>query len=120
MATVLIVGEDIGHVDFMETMVEGLGYEVVTVYESIDALDVVLGQPFSLVMLDEKMSGLTGYELCSVLRGDPEIDNDLPILMFDKGFLDDDKVKSSGVTETILPELDPGIMTEILVRLIGE
>jgi CheY-like chemotaxis protein len=120
MAKVLIVGEDIGHVDLMETTIEGLSYDVVTVYESIDALDMVIEQSFDLVMMDEKMSGLTGYELCSAMRGDPEIDNDLPILMFDSGFLDDNKLKSAGVTETILPEIDPGLLTEILVRLTGE
>jgi CheY-like chemotaxis protein len=120
MAKVLIVGEDIGHVDFMETTLEALGYDAVTLYESFDALDRAIKEEFALVMLDEKMSGLTGYELCAALRGDPEIDIDLPILMFDNGFLDDNKVKSSGITETIAPELDPGLMTEILVRLIGD
>ncbi|MFP6597271.1 MAG: response regulator [Candidatus Hydrogenedentota bacterium] len=120
MAKVLIVGEDIGHVDLMETTIDGLGYDVVTVYESIDALDIAIEQPFDLVMMGEKMSGLTGYELCTAMRGDPEIDDDLPILMFDNGFLDDDKLKSAGITETILPELDPGLLTEIMVRLTGE
>lgn len=42
------------------------------------------------------------------------------ILMFDSGFLDDNKLKSAGVTETILPEIDPGLLTEILVRLTSE
>ena len=120
MAKVLIVGEDIGHVDLMATTIEALGYDVVSVYESIEALDIAIQQPFDLVMLDEKMSGLTGYELCSALRGHPDIDNGLPVLMFDNGYLDDGKLQSAGVTDTILPELDTGRLTEILVRLMGE
>ena len=120
MASVLIVGEDIGHVDFMETSIGALGYEVDTLYESIEAQDAAIGKQYALILLDAKMSGLTGYELCTILRGDPEIDNDLPIVMFDNGFLDEGKLKSCGITETILSEVDPGLLNEFLVRLIGE
>ena len=90
-----------------------------TLYESFDAIDEAL-KPYDLVMLDATMNGLTGYEVSTALRGDPEIDENLPILMFDNGFLDDAKLKSSGITDTILPEIDPSTLTEILVKFIGE
>lgn len=120
MAKVLIVGENIGPIDLLATTVEALDYEVVTLYESIDAQDTALAQEFSLVILEAKMNGLTGYEVSSILCGDPEIDDALPIIMLDDGYLDDNKLKSCGATETMKPEIDPSLLNEVLVRLIGE
>ena len=46
------------HVMFLKAK----GYNVVTVNNGADALDIVASQPFDLIILDENMPGLTGLE----------------------------------------------------------
>lgn len=57
------------------------GYEIVTVNNGRDALDILDSEPFSLVLLDENMPGLTGLETLSAInRRHP----DLPVIMITK------------------------------------
>ena len=44
------------------------GYEIVTVNNGRDALDILDSEPFSLVLLDENMPGLTGLETLSAIN----------------------------------------------------
>jgi CheY-like chemotaxis protein len=57
------------------------GYDIFTVSNGRDAIDALNSQPFSLVLLDENMPGLTGLEtLTQINRLHPEI----PVIMITK------------------------------------
>ena len=57
------------------------GYEVETVSNGRDAIDLIQSQPFSLILLDENMPGLSGLEtLNQIHRSHPEI----PVIMITK------------------------------------
>lgn len=65
------------HVMFLQQK----GYDVTTVTNGRDALDLVRSRTFDLVFLDENMPGLTGLE---TLQGIKEIQPALPVIMVTK------------------------------------
>lgn len=120
MAKVLLVGEDIGTVDVMALSIEGLGYEVITLYESIDAVETAISQIPDLVILEENMNVFNGFEIGTALRSDPDVDDQLPVLMMTKHSISSQDLERAGITDTILPEIDPASLREILVLHTGE
>ena len=65
------------HILFLKTK----GYEVATANNGPDALDMLESEPFSLILLDENMPGLTGLETLSrINQSHPEI----PVIMITK------------------------------------
>ena len=60
---------------------KGKGYEVVTVSNGVDALEALDREPFSIILLDENMPGLSGLEtLARINRNHPEV----PVIMITK------------------------------------
>lgn len=60
---------------------KGKGYEVVTVSNGVDALEALDKEPFSIILLDENMPGLSGLEtLARINRKHPEV----PVIMITK------------------------------------
>jgi len=120
MAKILLVGDDIGAVDLMAASAEGLGYDTVSIYESVDTLEAAINESPDLIILEEKMNYLNGFEVAEKLRNDPDIPNELPILMMTKNNIDVRELLQFGINDTILPELDPAALREIFVGLTGE
>ena len=120
MAKILLVGNDIGTVDLMAASAEGLGYDTVSIYESIDTIETTTNESPDLVILEENMNYLNGFEVAEQLRNDPDIPKELPILMMTKHNIDVRELLQYGINDTILPELDPATLREIFVGLTGE
>ena len=60
---------------------KGKGYDVTTVSNGVDALEALDKEPYSLVLLDENMPGLSGLEtLTRINRSHP----DVPVIMITK------------------------------------
>ncbi len=55
------------------------GYEVVCPFDSADALNLIRGQGFDLVFLDNWMPGLNGVDLTRLIR---EFNKETPILFY--------------------------------------
>ena len=57
------------------------GYDVTTVSNGRDAIDALDREPFSLVLLDENMPGISGLETLDLInQGHPEV----PVIMITK------------------------------------
>lgn len=65
------------HVIFLEQK----GYEVVTINNGDEALDLVHARPFDIIFLDENMPGLTGIETLERIKADFP---NLPVVMITK------------------------------------
>lgn len=59
----------------------GKGYEVTTVSNGLDAIEALQKEPFSLVLLDENMPGLSGIETLTRIK---QAHPDLPVIMITK------------------------------------
>jgi DNA-binding response OmpR family regulator len=56
------------------------GYEVVTAFDGLDALEKAKAEDFDLIILDIMMPVLDGFEVCKRLKED-ERTRDIPVLM---------------------------------------
>jgi PleD family two-component response regulator len=65
----------------MESVFEGNGYNVTRVSFGSQALKQARTRRFDVIMLEERMDGLTGVEICIALRDDPLFDHATPIVI---------------------------------------
>jgi CheY-like chemotaxis protein len=120
MAKVLLVGDDIAAIDLMATSIEGLGYEAITLYESIDTVEAVVTEEIDLVILEENMNVFNGFEIAEQLKGDPDVPNELPVLMMTTNKIKPQDLEHAQIEDTILPEIELSLLREVLVSLLGE
>ena len=87
----------------------GKGYDVTTVTNGHDAIDMVNRQTFDLVFLDEHMPGLTGLETLSVIK---EAHPELPVVMVTKSEEEDimDQAIGSKIADYLIKPVLPGQM----------
>lgn len=82
------------------------GYEVTTVSNGRDALDALDREPFSLILLDENMPGLTGLETLTLInRSHP----DVPVIMITKSEEENimDQAIGSQIADYLIKPVNP-------------
>lgn len=76
----LLVEDDDGLRQMTAIRLRHLGHEVTLVENGIQALEVIQGQSFDLMLLDIQMPGMDGLEVLKRLRANPST-KDLPVLV---------------------------------------
>lgn len=118
MAKILIVDDEQINLDFFEVMLTKLGFEVAKASDGEEALDAVRDNDPDLIVLDNIMPKLSGWEVTRIVKNDPEYDHlkDTPIIMFSA--MDDvqDKIEGFelGVEDYITK---PFNFSEVLARI---
>ena len=80
MAKILIVDDDLLITGLMQTLVTMDGHKAVIVNDSTEALDVAISVNPNLITLDLMMPHLSGYDICALLRANPQFDQ-TPIII---------------------------------------
>ena len=75
------VDDEIEQLQAQRLFLESKGYDVVTVSNGPDAIDLCRERHFDLVLLDEQMPGLSGLETLQRIK---EIHPTLPVVMVTK------------------------------------
>ena len=76
---ILAVDDDPTAVGALRQILTQRGYEVVTTTSGEEAVVLLADQPFDLAILDVTMPGMSGYELCRLIRKG-ERTRDLPVI----------------------------------------
>ncbi len=94
---ILIVDDEEINLEFFEVMLSNLGFHVFLASNGLEALESVRKTKPDLIILDNVMPKLTGWEVTKILKNDPEYADysDIPIIMFSA--LDDVKDKVEGL-----------------------
>jgi putative two-component system response regulator len=70
--TILIAEDDILTRELFAEILEEKGYEVVLARDGAEAVDVFASRQFDLVLLDVKMPHRNGFEVCRIIKGNPD------------------------------------------------
>lgn len=87
-ATILIVDDDYMNREILQAHMHNAGYGVLTANSGAQALEILKGQRPDIILMDVRMPGMTGYELCAHLKAQPDT-HDLPVLLMTA--MDDDE-----------------------------
>ena len=68
VALVLVVDDDWMNREVMEAHLTGAGYEVLVAHNGDKALELAFATPPDLVLLDVRMQGISGYDVCRRLK----------------------------------------------------
>ncbi len=68
MHRILVVDDDATNTKLLKFLLTDQGYEVETVHSPTEALEIVEGRAFDLILLDVMMPGMDGFEVCRRIR----------------------------------------------------
>ena len=117
MAHKLLIVDD--EPDILRLMVLALtkrNFDVITAADGQEALEVMRRASPDLVLLDIMLPKLTGDQVCTTIKVDPEL-NQIPVILFtaDSDTVTAEKAKQYGATDYIIKPFD----TEKLIEKIN-
>lgn len=118
MAKILIVDDEQINLDFFEVMLTKLGFDVAKASDGEEALDAVRESEPDLIVLDNIMPKLSGWEVTRILKRDDEYRDyaGIPIIMFSA--MDDVKDKIEGFELGVEDYITkPFNFSEVLARI---
>lgn len=115
---ILIADDERINLEFFDVMLTNLGFEVKTADNGVDCLDILSRWRPDLLLIDNVMPRLSGWEVTKRLRTAPEFNEmaDVPIIMFSA--MDDVKDKVEGLelgADDYITK--PFHFTEVLARM---
>jgi CheY-like chemotaxis protein len=121
-AKILVVDDSQLVKDIVKLRLESLGYEVALASSGEEALEQVHESPPALIVLDIRMPGIDGYEVCRLLRQDPDPKvRELPVIALTS--MDDTQVGfEAGMDDYLNTDfdlLDLGDRISFLLRMRG-
>ncbi|MFZ3018450.1 MAG: response regulator [Gallionella sp.] len=79
-ATILVVDDSAPNVKLLRLILGAAGYRVFDAYSGPDALEILHREKPDAMLLDVRMPGMSGYDVCRQIRQDPEFAS-LPVIM---------------------------------------
>jgi DNA-binding response OmpR family regulator len=111
----LIVDDEKMNLEFFEVMLSKLGFVVEEANDGVEALEKVKKFHPDLILLDNIMPRMSGWEVTKTLKTDPKF-KDIPIIMFSA--LDDPKDKVAGFEMGVDDYITkPFNFSEVLARI---
>ena len=80
MKKILLVDDDVEFCEATKMLLESKAYEVVTAHDGKEGLRKVKAEKPDGVILDVMMPEMNGYDVCVVLKADPELKN-IPVVL---------------------------------------
>jgi len=118
MAKILIVDDDILITGLMQTLASIDGHEAIVVNDSSEAMDMAIAEQPNLITLDLMMPHLSGYDICEMLRADPQFDQ-TPIIIISakEDTQSKEKALKLGATEYMTKPFDIDNFLKTIKRL---
>jgi two-component system cell cycle response regulator len=106
-AKILVVDDNEKNVELLEAVLLAAGYDVLKAYDGKQAIEAIGKERPDLLLLDIMMPQLDGFQVCGMLRKDPQNSN-LPIIMATAKDKESDIVQSleKGADDYIVKPID--------------
>lgn len=79
-ARVLVVDDILANVKLLEARLTAEYFEVLSAFNGPEALDLLKRERVDVVLLDVMMPGMDGFEVCRLIKGDPQTHH-IPVIM---------------------------------------
>ncbi len=76
---ILVIEDSVITGDLLKQRLEERGYETIVSYDGADGLAKIKDEKPDLVILDVRMPGMDGFEVCRLAKADPQT-KDIPII----------------------------------------
>lgn len=121
MSKVVVVDDEPFILMMLEDQLRAAGIGVVTLRESRNALEVIRREMPDLIILDWMMPEVSGLEICTSLKKDPELSN-IPIFMLTAKGQDihQELGLKCGVTRYITKPFSPRALIGMVKKIVGE
>lgn len=119
MARKILVVDDERHiVRLVEVNLQRAGYDVVTAYDGVEALEKVKADKPDMIVLDVMMPRMDGFEVLQNLQADPE-SAEIPVIMLTAKAQDADIFKGwqSGVSSYLTKPFNPRELLTFVERI---
>jgi len=116
-ARIMVVDDDHLNLKLIETILDKWKIEAVFCDNAKDALAQLQQAPFSLVLTDVNMPGMSGLELCKALRNHPDVDiQSIPVIALTANVMkkDLDYYRSCGVKQVLLKPFKEWELSQLL------
>ncbi len=99
---ILVVDDDLDTQEFVKTLLEYEGYDVETAANGQEALTAASTTKPDLIILDVRLPGMDGYEVCRRLKSQPD-SRDIPIIIYSASFNHvEEKAREAGADDFII------------------
>jgi two-component system alkaline phosphatase synthesis response regulator PhoP/two-component system response regulator VicR len=119
MARKILVVDDERHiVRLVQVNLEKVGYQVLTAYDGVEALEQVAKENPDMIILDVMMPRMDGFEVLKKLQADPKT-RDIPVIMLTAKAQDADIFRgwSSGVSSYLTKPFNPRELLTFVQRI---
>ena len=117
---ILLVEDEIDHLDLISTMLRAKGFDVYSLWDGEEVLPVAKTFKPNLVIIDVKLGSFDGRELCRQLKTDP-LTGDIKVILY-SGLPDvENEYRDYGAEDFIAkPCPAPHLVSRILYQLDAE
>lgn len=116
MARILVASEDMACAEILAAELGGQGHAITVASSGYEAHQRALAEQPEIVFLDIPLQVFNGYEVCRMLRDDPEIPKNLPIICLTTPDVKDRLMEKAGFTEAIPKQHEAWEIQEVLSR----
>ena len=108
----LVVDDIVSNRVIAQTMLERLGWSVLTAVDGRAALDTLATTHVDLVLLDISMPGMSGIEVCQSIRANPAL-ADIPVIAYTAHAQHEDRRNfiASGFDEVLIKPINRDALT---------
>ncbi|MBI5090817.1 MAG: response regulator [Candidatus Hydrogenedentes bacterium] len=119
MARILVANDDSLGAELLALTLTAEGHEVIPAVNGFDAYESAVHDDPDLVILDPVMPIYSGYDICEMLRNDPAIPKELPVVFMTTGNEDRRRIERVGATDTISKNYAAVELRDLLVKHLG-
>jgi two-component system, OmpR family, alkaline phosphatase synthesis response regulator PhoP len=115
---ILVVDDERHIVRLVQVNLERAGYEILTAYDGVEALEKVKTENPDMLVLDVMMPRMDGFEVLKNLQSDPRFQN-IPVIMLTAKAQDADIFKgwASGVSSYLTKPFNPRELLVFVERI---
>lgn len=120
MARILIASEDYQVLTVLEALFTGYGHAVSLAMTGLDACEQVVADPPDLVILEPKLSVHDGFAACQLLRADPDVPTNLPMVLLVDDKIDPRVLENCGATTQFYKHWDNARLHDEALKLLTD